>query len=78
MKNKTKQQQQQQQQQQKTEGVLLRSEARWIAQGEKVTSYFCSLEKQHYISKNMAKLIDKDDNVLTDSNDILQEVKCFL
>ena len=37
--------QQQQQQQQKTEGVLLRSEARWIAQGEKVTSYFCSLEK---------------------------------
>ena len=70
--------QQQQQQQQKTEGVLLRSEARWIAQGEKVTSYFCSLEKQHYISKNMAKLIDKDDNVLTDSNDILQEVKCFL
>ena len=29
------------------------------------------------ISKNMAKLIDKDDNVLTDSNDILEEVKCF-
>ena len=25
----------------------------------------------------MAKLIDKDDNVLTDSNDILQEVKSF-
>ena len=25
----------------------------------------------------MAKLIDKDDNVLTDNNDILQEVKCF-
>ena len=31
-----------------------------------------------YISKNMATLIDKDDNVLTDSNDVndvLQEVK---
>ena len=27
--------------------------------------------------KNMATLIDKDDNVLTDSNDILQEVKSF-
>ena len=25
----------------------------------------------------MATLIDKDDNVLTDSNDILQEVKSF-
>ena len=63
------------------EGVLLRSKARWIAHGEKVTSYFCSLEKRHYISKKkyiyMAKLIDKDDNVLTDNNDILQEVKSF-
>ena len=59
------------------EGVLLRSKARWIAHGEKVTSYFCSLEKRHYISKNMAKLIDKDDNILTDNNDILQEVKSF-
>ena len=54
-----------------------RIEARWIAHGEKVTSYFCSLEKRHYTSKNMAKLIDKDDNVLTDNNDILQEVKSF-
>ena len=27
--------------------------------------------------KNMATLINKDDNVLTDSNDILQEVKSF-
>ena len=27
--------------------------------------------------KNMAKLIDKDDNILTDNNDILQEVKSF-
>ena len=26
----------------------------------------------------MAKLTDKDDNVLTDSNDILQEVKSFM
>ncbi len=25
----------------------------------------------------MAKLIDKDDNILTDNNDILQEVKSF-
>ena len=27
--------------------------------------------------KNMATLIDKDENVLTDSNDILQQVTCF-
>ena len=42
-----------------------------------MTSYFCILEKRHYISKNMATLIDKDENVLTDSNDILQQVTCF-
>ena len=59
------------------DGVLIRSKARWIAHDEKVTSYFCSLENRNYISKTMAKLTDKDDNVLTDSNDILQEVKSF-
>ena len=31
----------------KIEGALLRSKARGIAHGEKVTSYFCSLEKRH-------------------------------
>ena len=28
----------------KMEGVLLRSRARWIAEGEKITNYFCELE----------------------------------
>ena len=34
------------------EGILIPSKARWIANGEKVTSYFCSLEKRHNISKH--------------------------
>ena len=29
------------------EGVLIRSKARWMAHSEKVTNYFCSLEKRH-------------------------------
>ena len=29
------------------EGVLLRSRARWIADGEKITKYFCGLEKRN-------------------------------
>ena len=33
------------------EGVLLRSRARWIADGEKITNYFRGLEKRNYISK---------------------------
>ena len=59
------------------EGVLLRSKARWILDGEKVSNYFCNLEKRHYISKNMAKLIDAQENVLKDQQHILQEVQSF-
>ena len=46
---------------------------------KRLLAIFCSLEKRHYIGKNMAKLTDKDDNVLTDSNDIilLQEENSF-
>ena len=40
------------------EGVLLRSKARWVAVGEKVSKYFCNLEKRRYVSKQMIKLID--------------------
>ena len=38
----------------KMEGVILR--ARWIAEGEKITKYFCGLEKSNYVSKQMIKL----------------------
>ena len=37
------------------EGVLLRSKARWVAEGEKITKYFYSLEKRNFISKQMGK-----------------------
>ena len=28
----------------KMEGVLIRSRARWVAKGEKITSYYCRLQ----------------------------------
>ena len=37
----------------KMEGVLLRSRARWVAEREKITKYFCALEKRNYVSKQM-------------------------
>eukprot|EP00745_Piridium_sociabile_P041785 TRINITY_DN8320_c0_g1_i1.p1 TRINITY_DN8320_c0_g1~~TRINITY_DN8320_c0_g1_i1.p1 ORF type:complete len:142 (+),score=9.40 TRINITY_DN8320_c0_g1_i1:123-548(+) len=59
-------------------GVILRSRARWIAEGEKVSSYFCNLEKRNYISKNMARLTDVHGDVLYEQKYILQEVQtCY-
>ena len=35
--------------------VLLRSKPWWVAEGEKITKYFCSLEKRNFISKQLEK-----------------------
>ena len=59
------------------QGVLLRSRARWIAEGEKATKYFCSLEKRHYTSKNICRLTDDKGNDITDQREILKEVETF-
>lgn len=59
------------------EGVLLRSRARWLADGEKISKYFCNLERRHYVSKNMAKLVNQNGNVLTSIKDLTEEVKGF-
>ena len=58
------------------EGVLLRSKARWVEEGEKVSRYFCGLEKRHYVSKTMTKIVDKGKNI-TESKCILERVKLF-
>ena len=63
--------------QKKMKGVLIRSKARWVEDGEKISSYFCSLEKRNYINKSMNKLIDRNDNVITDKKEIVNEVKSF-
>lgn len=59
------------------EGVMIRSKARWVQDGEKVSKYFCSLEKRHYISKTMTKLIGKNGEEIKENNLILETVKQF-
>ena len=59
------------------EGVMIRSKARWVAEGEKVTRYFCSLEKRHYISKTMTKVIGSNGEEVRENKLILEEVKHF-
>ena len=59
------------------EGVLLRSKAQWIEDGEKISKYFCNLEKRNYVSKHMSNMINEDGNILTDQKDIKEHVKNF-
>ena len=59
------------------EGMLLRTRARWIAEGEKIIKYFCGLEKRNCISKQMTKLTLSNDDEIHDSKDIINEVKTF-
>ena len=54
------------------EGVLLRSRARWIASGEKITKDFCGLEKRNYISKQMTKLTLNNGEEICESKDIIK------
>ena len=61
----------------KIEGVLLRSRARWIAEGEKVSKYFCSLEKRHFVSKCMKKLVTNQGKEIYEHEHIKNEVKTF-
>jgi len=61
----------------KMQGVLLRSRARWVADGEKVTQYFCALEKRNYVNKSMFKMVKEDGKEINDLEQIRNEVKNF-
>ena len=38
------------------EGMLTRSRARWVGEGEKVSKYICNLNKRHYTRKIIRKI----------------------
>jgi hypothetical protein len=57
------------------QGILLRSKARWAAEGEKITKYFCNLEKRHFVSKQMFKLISRNGKPLETTEEMVQETK---
>ena len=61
----------------KMKGVLIRSKARWVEEGEKVSSYFCNLEKRNYTNKRITKLTKNDETRITDKAEIVNEVKHF-
>ena len=61
----------------KLEGLMIRSRAIWVDQGEKVTKYFCNLENRNYVSKCMPNLIKEDGSTTTSEKEVLNETKDF-
>ena len=59
------------------EGVKIRSRVRWISDGEKVTKYFCNLEKRNFVSKCMNSLKKNDGEIISDQSEILRETMQF-
>ena len=63
--------------QKKMEGVAVRSKAKWVEHGEKVSKYFCGLETRHFRSKAMTKIINDDGSFILNQNEIIQKTKSF-
>ena len=61
----------------KIEGTILRSACRYEDLGEKPSSYFLKLENRNYTDKVMSKLIDENNEELTDTKDILDFQKQY-
>lgn len=59
------------------EGVMVRSRCRYQELGEKPTSYFFNLEKRNYTNKVITKIIGDNDQVFTETNEILDTQKRY-
>lgn len=57
----------------KIRGMVARAKAKWQAEGEKSSRYFCNLEKRHYVEKLIPKLISDDNSEITDLKSIISE-----
>lgn len=57
----------------KMQGILVRSRANIIENGEKPSQYFCNLESNHYTSKVMNVLEHENGEIITNQRDILTE-----
>ena len=62
---------------QQAEGIKLRAKARWTEEGEKVTKYFCSLEKKKQGDRLMRSIKDKHSKIVQDPVGICETVRQF-
>ena len=61
----------------KSEGIKVRSRARWITEDEKTTKCFCNLEKRNCVSKCMNSLFKHSGEKTSDQSEILEETYLF-
>ena len=61
----------------KVEGLIVRSKAQWISQGEKATRYFCNLEKRNFLNKTVGFLDRGNGVIISEQETILNEVQNF-
>ena len=57
-------------------GIMVRTRATWIPEGEKNSCYFLNLEKRNFDKKHIQQLV-KGDVIITEPSDILTEEKQF-
>ncbi|KXJ07205.1 Transposon TX1 uncharacterized 149 kDa protein [Exaiptasia diaphana] len=57
-----------------TEALIIRSKVKWFEEGEKSSKYFLSLEKKRKSKTHVRKLINRDDEVITDPESILSNL----
>ncbi|XP_061193791.1 uncharacterized protein LOC133202033 [Saccostrea echinata] len=62
---------------QKMRGVLIRSRARWVEEGEKPSHYFCNLENRNFTSKIIPKVETENGNIIYKQAEILNEAKKY-
>ena len=59
------------------DGLIIRTKANWIENGEKPGKYFCSLEKRNFVNKNIVKVVNDKNESVTNQEEILNEIKLF-
>ena len=63
--------------QRKLEGVRIRSKAKLVDEGEKISNYFCNLENRNFVSKCMSQLVSNAGQTFKRQEEILHETYNF-
>ena len=58
-------------------GSIVRSRTEWLTYGEKPTNFFCGLENKNYVNKTIKKIVNNNNESITNQKEILKTVKQY-